>query len=150
MSLQDSTFIRREPFGVALVMGAWNYPVQLTLAPAVGAVAAWNAVFLKPSEVSPNVAALAERLVPAHLDKDLVKVVTGGVPETTELLRCRFDYVFFTGSPAGGRIVGEAANRHLTPCTLELGGLHNTFPSYLLNIFQKNTNYFCRKVPCVA
>ena len=95
----------------------------------VGALAAGNAVFVKPSELSENVAGLMSRLVPAYLDRDLVKVVTGGIPETTRLLELRFDYVFFTGSANVGRIVGAAANKHLTPCTLELGGTRSTVPS---------------------
>lgn len=122
LTLLDKTFIHRDPYGVVLVMGAWNYPVQLSLAPVIGALAAGNAAFIKPSELAENVAALMEKLVPRYLDRDLVKVVTGGIPETTELLKCRFDYIFFTGSPVVGKIVGAAANKHLTPCTLELGG----------------------------
>ncbi len=122
LTLLDGTFIRREPYGVCLVLGAWNYPVQLTFAPVVGALAAGNAVFIKPSELAPSVAELARKLVAAHMDRDLVKVVEGGVEETTRLLQLRFDYIFFTGSTRVGRIVGEAAARHLTPCTLELGG----------------------------
>jgi len=111
-----------EPKGVALIIGAWNYPVQLTVAPLIAALAAGNAVVLKPSELAPATSELLAKLVPGRLDPDAVAVVEGGVDETTELLRHPFDHIFFTGSTRVGRIVMEAAARHLTPVTLELGG----------------------------
>ncbi|MFG6475683.1 aldehyde dehydrogenase family protein [Microbacterium sp. P06] len=114
--------IVREPLGVVLVMAPWNYPVQLLLAPLVGALAAGNAVVLKPSELAPTVAAALARLIPLYLDPRAVAIVQGGVPETTELLEERFDHIFYTGSGAVGRIVMTAAAKHLTPVTLELGG----------------------------
>jgi aldehyde dehydrogenase (NAD+) len=114
--------IVREPLGVVLVIAPWNYPVQLCLAPLVGALAAGNAVVLKPSEVAPATSALLARLLPMYLDTSAVHVVEGGVPETTELLAQRFDHIFYTGNGAVGRIVLEAATKHLTPVTLELGG----------------------------
>ncbi len=117
----------REPLGVVLVIAPWNYPLQLTLAPLVGVLAAGNAAVLKPSEVAPATSAVLARLVPTHLDAEAVHVVEGGVPETTALLAERFDHVFFTGSGAVGRIVLEAAAKHLTPVTLELGGKSPTF-----------------------
>jgi len=122
LTLLDQTLIRREPFGVALVMGAWNFPVQLSLAPVVGAISAGNAVFVKPSELSSQTEKTIAKLMPRYMDKELVKVVTGGIPETTELLKLQFDFIFFTGSPMVGKIVGQAAAKHLTPCVLELGG----------------------------
>ncbi|MGO4597825.1 aldehyde dehydrogenase family protein [Terrabacter sp. 2RAF25] len=112
----------REPLGVVLVIAPWNYPLQLSLAPLVGALAAGNAVVLKPSEHAPATSALLARLVPEHLDPDAVHVVEGAVPETTALLAERFDHIFYTGNGAVGRIVMEAAAVHLTPVTLELGG----------------------------
>ncbi|NUO90668.1 MAG: aldehyde dehydrogenase family protein [Dermatophilaceae bacterium] len=112
----------REPLGVVLVIAPWNYPLQLSLAPLVGALAAGNAVVLKPSELAPATSALLARLVPAHLDPEAVHVVEGGVPETTALLAERFDHIFYTGNGTVGRIVLEAAAVHLTPVTLELGG----------------------------
>ncbi|MFD1052692.1 aldehyde dehydrogenase family protein [Terrabacter terrigena] len=112
----------REPLGVVLVIAPWNYPLQLCLAPLVGALAAGNAVVLKPSELAPATSALLARLVPKHLDPEAVHVVEGAVPETTELLAERFDHVFYTGNGTVGRIVLEAAAVHLTPVTLELGG----------------------------
>ncbi|KAK8379534.1 hypothetical protein O3P69_019458 [Scylla paramamosain] len=118
----DKSLLVREPYGVVLVMGAWNYPLQLSLIPAAGAIAAGNSVIIKPSEVSPATANAIAKYLPQYLDKDCFRVVLGGVPETTELLKERFDYVFYTGSTTVGRIVREAANKYLTPTTLELGG----------------------------
>ncbi len=112
----------REPLGVALVIGPWNYPVQLVLVPLAAALAAGNAVLVKPSEVAPTVSGVLARLLPDYVDPDAVAVVEGGVPETTAVLEQRFDHVFYTGNGAVGRIVAEAAARHLTPVTLELGG----------------------------
>ena len=117
----------REPLGVVLVIAPWNYPIQLTLAPLVGVLAAGNAAVVKPSEVAPETSRTIARLVPAYLDASAVHVVEGGVPETTALLRERFDHVFYTGNGTVGRIVLEAAAKHLTPVTLELGGKSPTY-----------------------
>jgi aldehyde dehydrogenase (NAD+) len=114
--------IHRDPRGVVLIIGPWNYPVQLLLAPLVGAIAAGNCATLKPSEVAPNVSAALARLVPRFLDPDAFVVVEGGVPETTALLEQRWDHIFYTGNGNVGRIVAGAAAKHLTPVTLELGG----------------------------
>ncbi|XP_012871832.1 PREDICTED: aldehyde dehydrogenase, dimeric NADP-preferring [Dipodomys ordii] len=119
---QDEAYIHSEPLGVVLIIGAWNYPFNLTIQPMVGAIAAGNAVVLKPSEVSENMAILLATIVPQYLDKDLYPVITGGVPETTELLTQRFDHILYTGSTGVGKIVMAAAAKHLTPVTLELGG----------------------------
>jgi aldehyde dehydrogenase (NAD+) len=116
------SWIVREPLGLALIIGAWNYPVQLTLAPLVGALAAGNCVVIKPSELAERTSATLARLLPRYLDSDAVAVVEGAVPETTALLEQRFDHIFYTGSAAVGRIVMTAAARHLTPVVLELGG----------------------------
>ena len=112
----------REPLGVVLVISPWNYPVQLALAPLAGALAAGNAVVLKPSEVAPATSETLARLLPRYVDPAAVRVVEGGVPETTELLTQPWDHIFFTGNGTVGRVVLEAAARHLTPVTLELGG----------------------------
>jgi aldehyde dehydrogenase (NAD+) len=111
-----------EPLGVVLVIAPWNYPVQLLLAPVVGALAAGNSVVLKPSELAPATSAVLAKLVPLYLDPRAVAVVEGGVDETTELLEQRFDHIFYTGNGTVGRIVMTAAAAHLTPVTLELGG----------------------------
>lgn len=121
-NIMDGTSVYKDPYGVVLVIGAWNYPIQLSLAPALGAIAAGNCVIIKPSEVAPVSAKLLARLVPEYLDKECYQVFLGGVPETTELLKNRFDYIFFTGSTAVGKIVHQAAAKFLTPTTLELGG----------------------------
>lgn len=114
--------VYREPLGVVLVIGPWNYPIQLVLAPLVGALASGNCAVLKPSELTPHCSALVAELVPAYLDPEVVRVVEGGVPETSALLAQRWDHIFFTGSTAVGKIVYQAAAEHLTPVTLELGG----------------------------
>jgi aldehyde dehydrogenase (NAD+) len=111
-----------EPLGVALVIAPWNYPVQLTLSPLATALAAGNAAVVKPSELVPETSAVLARLVRQHLDPEAVAVVEGGPEVSSELLEQRFDHIFFTGSTAVGRIVAEAAARHLTPTLLELGG----------------------------
>lgn len=118
----DGLYIYKDPLGVVLVIGPWNYPVQLTLLPLAGAIAAGNCIVLKPSDISVNVTALLSKLVPRYLDKECFKVFEGGVEETKELLKERFDYIFFTGSTAVGKIVHQAAAKYLTPTTLELGG----------------------------
>uniref|UniRef100_A0A8D2B389 Aldehyde dehydrogenase n=1 Tax=Sciurus vulgaris TaxID=55149 RepID=A0A8D2B389_SCIVU len=119
---QDESYIHSEPLGVVLIIGTWNYPFNLTIQPMVGAIAAGNAVVLKPSELSENMANLLATILPQYLDKDLYPVINGGVPETTEVLKERFDHIFYTGSTGVGKIVMMAAAKHLTPVTLELGG----------------------------
>jgi aldehyde dehydrogenase (NAD+) len=122
VALPGSSRLVPEPLGVVLVIGAWNYPVQGVLAPAVSALAAGNAVLIKPSELAPASSAVLARLVPRYLDSEAVRVVEGGVAETETLLRERFDHIVYTGSGRVGRIVMRAAAEHLTPVTLELGG----------------------------
>ena len=114
--------IHHEPLGTVLVIGPWNYPVQLALLPLVPALASGNCVLVKPSEVAAATSRLVAELVPKYLDPDAVRVIEGGVPETTELLALAWDHIFFTGSTAVGHVVMEAAAKHLTPVTLELGG----------------------------
>ncbi len=116
------SYIQREPLGVVLIIGPWNYPVQLVLVPLIGALAAGNCAVVKPSEVAPATSALLAEALPRYVDPDCVRIVEGGVPETTALLAERFDHIFYTGNGAVGRIVMEAAAKHLTPVTLELGG----------------------------
>ncbi|KAM8975170.1 aldehyde dehydrogenase family 3 member B1 [Pelodytes ibericus] len=118
----DTAFIRKDPFGVVLIISPWNYPVQLCLIPLVGAIAAGNCAVLKPSEISENTERLLTELLPRYLDKDCYTVICGGVEETTQLLLNKFDHIFFTGNPHVGKIIMAAAAKHLTPVTLELGG----------------------------
>ena len=120
--LPAKSYVVPEPLGVALVIGPWNYPLQLLLLPMAAAIAAGNAVVGKPSEIAPASSGAMARLVPEYLDPDAVAIVEGGVPETTALLEERFDHVFYTGNGRVGRVVMEAAAKHLTPVTLELGG----------------------------
>ncbi|NKX51290.1 aldehyde dehydrogenase family protein [Arthrobacter deserti] len=114
--------VQPQPLGVVLILAPWNYPVQLLLAPLVGALAAGNCAVLKPSELAPATAALLCRLVPEYLDPRVVAIVDGGPEGAAELLRQRFDHIFFTGGERAGREVAQAAARQLTPVTLELGG----------------------------
>ena len=116
-----------DPLGVALVLSAWNYPIYLLLTPVAGALAAGNAVVVKPSELAEQTSALLARLVPDYLDPDAVALVEGGVAQTTSLLVQDFDHVFYTGNGTVGRIVMRAASEHLTPVTLELGGKSPVF-----------------------
>ncbi|GAB5578183.1 aldehyde dehydrogenase family 3 member B1 isoform X4 [Prionailurus iriomotensis] len=118
----DSAFIRKEPFGLVLVIAPWNYPVNLTLVPLVGALAAGNCVVLKPSEFSRSTEKVLAEMLPRYLDQSCFAVVLGGPQEMGQLLEHKFDYIFFTGSSRVGRIVMSAAAKHLTPVTLELGG----------------------------
>ncbi|KIP52743.1 aldehyde dehydrogenase family protein [Leucobacter komagatae] len=111
-----------EPLGVALVIAPWNYPLMLALSPVIGAIAAGNAVVIKPSELAPETAGLIARIIPDALDTRAVAVIEGGVEETTALLSERFDHIFYTGNGKVGRIVAHAAADTLTPVTLELGG----------------------------
>ncbi|XP_074904527.1 aldehyde dehydrogenase family 3 member B1-like isoform X2 [Buteo buteo] len=130
----DSAFIRKDPYGVVLIIGPWNYPINLLLVPLIGAIAAGNCVVMKPSEITRNVERLVAETLPRYLDEDCFAVVTAGVEETTRLLENKFDYIFFTGSPSVGRIVMTAAAKHLTPVTLELGGKNPCYVSDSCNV----------------
>jgi aldehyde dehydrogenase (NAD+) len=123
MSVQPGkAWVQPEPLGVVLIIGPWNYPVHLVLAPLVGAVAAGNCAVLKPSENTPACSALLAKLVPEYLDAEAVAVVEGAADATQDLLDQGFDHCFFTGSPEVGKLVMAGAAKHLTPVTLELGG----------------------------
>jgi aldehyde dehydrogenase (NAD+) len=111
-----------DPLGVVLVIGPWNYPFQLVLAPLVGSIAAGNCTAIKPSELAQKTSQLVAKLVGRYFAPDFVRVVEGGIPETTGLLNLKFDHIFFTGSTHVGRIVLQAAAKNLVPVTLELGG----------------------------
>jgi aldehyde dehydrogenase (NAD+) len=114
--------LRHEPFGVSLIIGPWNYPLQLLLAPLVGAIAAGNTAVLKPSEFAPHTAAVISGMIKERFDENFIAVVEGGRDCAEALLREKSDKIFFTGSTGTGRLVMAAAARHLTPVTLELGG----------------------------
>lgn len=118
----DTCYVQREPLGVVLIIGPWNYPIHLLLLPLVGAISAGNCVIIKPSEVTPAVEAVVAELIPKYLSQDCFAVVRGGAEETKALLQNKFDHIFYTGSQSVGRIIMQAAALHLTPVTLELGG----------------------------
>lgn len=117
-----TSYVYPEPFGVVLIIGPWNYPMDLVITPLVGAIAAGNCAVLKPSEITPATAAVIEKIVGECFDPEYVAVVACGPRESQALLAERFDYILFTGGGVVGKIVMEAASRHLTPLTLELGG----------------------------
>lgn len=123
-----------EPKGVVLIISPWNYSVLLALEPMADALAAGNAICLKPSELSPNTSRLIAELVPQYLDPEAVRVVEGGPKETGELLKCQFNHIFYTGGGHVGKIVMRAAAKHLTPVTLELGGKSPCFVDRTVDI----------------
>ncbi|MBC8768781.1 aldehyde dehydrogenase [Arenibacter sp. BSSL-BM3] len=121
-NLPGKSYIIPEPLGVSLIIGAWNYPYQLSLAPAIAAIAAGNTVIIKPSELPINTSKAMAKLINENFDPNFFKVIEGGVAETTDLLNQKFDKIFFTGSVPVGKIVYQAAAKKLIPVTLELGG----------------------------
>ena len=121
------SYIIPEPLGTTLVIGAWNYPYQLSLVPAITSLAAGNTVILKPSELPAKTSAVMAKIINTNFPDNYFHVVEGGVKETSELLENRFDKIFFTGSIPVGKIIYKAAAKHLTPVTLELGGKSPTF-----------------------
>ncbi|MGB4852200.1 MAG: aldehyde dehydrogenase [Ignavibacteria bacterium] len=122
INFPSKSYIMPEPLGVTLVIGAWNYPFQLSLAPVIASISAGNTIILKPSEISSSCSKIMAQLINENFDPTFFKVIEGGIPETTELLTQRFDKIFFTGSVAVGKIISQAAAKYLTPVTLELGG----------------------------
>lgn len=117
-----SSTVYPQPRGVTLTIGPWNYPFQLVISPLVGALAAGNTAILKPSEMALEVSKVIAAMIKKHFVPEYVAVVEGGIAETTALLKERFEYIFFTGGKVVGQVVLEAAAKHLTPVTLELGG----------------------------
>ncbi len=124
------SWIVHEPYGLALIIGAWNYPINLTLAPLVGAIAGGNGAIVKPSEISAHTGELLGQLIPKYLDQKLFAVIQGGADQTNMLLDKCFDTIFFTGSGPVGKIILSKAATFLTPVTLELGGKS---PAVILN-----------------
>jgi aldehyde dehydrogenase (NAD+) len=120
--LPGKAWIEPQPLGVALIIGPWNYPISLAISPLVGAIAAGNCAIVKPSEVAPASSAVVAELIRDTFDPEFVAVFEGDAATSQALLACKFDHVFFTGGTQIGRIVMEAAAKHLTPVTLELGG----------------------------
>lgn len=120
--LGASSYSYPEPYGRALIIAPWNYPFQLAIAPLIGAMAAGNCAVIKPSELAPNTSSVLARMISETFDPGYIAVVEGALETSQALLAEPFDYIFFTGSSAVGKIVMEAASKHLTPVTLELGG----------------------------
>ena len=116
------SFRAPEPYGVALILSPWNYPIQLCLCPLVGAISGGNCAVVKPSAYAPATSAAIAKVLGEAFPPEYIAVVEGGREQNSALLEEKFDYIFFTGSVAVGKVVMEAAARHLTPVTLELGG----------------------------
>lgn len=136
-----SSWIQAEPYGVTYIIAPWNYPFQLAVAPMIGAMAAGNTAVIKPSEMAVHTSALLEKIINSNYDPAYLKVVTGGVNESKALLEQRFDYIFFTGGTEIGRYIYQAAAKHLTPVTLELGGKS---PCFVDETF--NTNWGIKRI----
>ena len=120
--LGSSSYIINEPKGVCLIISPWNYPINLTFGPLVSAIAGGNTVILKPSEMTPNSSKLMAKIVSELFNENEIALVEGEVETAQALLELPFNHIFFTGSPAVGKIVMKAASKHLTSVTLELGG----------------------------
>jgi aldehyde dehydrogenase (NAD+) len=126
--------VRRDPLGVTLIIGAWNEPFMLTLGPLTAAIAGGNTAVIKPSELAAACSTALAHLVPKYLDAEAFTVAEGAVPETTALLEQKWDMIFFTGSPGVGKIIHQAAAKHLTPAVLELGGKNPTIVHSSANV----------------
>ncbi|QDW22742.1 aldehyde dehydrogenase [Flavobacterium sp. KBS0721] len=122
LNFPSTDYIYKEPYGDVLVIAPWNYPFQLALCPLIAAVAAGNRVVLKPSELTPHTSAIIAKIIEKTFHVNHVEVFEGGVEVSNQLLTQRWDYIFFTGSVAVGKVVAKAAAENLTPITLELGG----------------------------
>ena len=132
--LGSSSWFTYEPKGVCLIISPWNFPLNLTFGPLVSAIAAGNTVILKPSEMTPNISGVMETVIKDLYDDNEIALVQGEVEVSKELLKLPFNHIFFTGSPAVGRIVMNAASKHLTSVTLELGGKSPTIVDKTANI----------------
>eukprot|EP00656_Telonema_subtile_P009242 TRINITY_DN1433_c0_g1_i4.p1 TRINITY_DN1433_c0_g1~~TRINITY_DN1433_c0_g1_i4.p1 ORF type:complete len:477 (-),score=89.51 TRINITY_DN1433_c0_g1_i4:304-1734(-) len=149
----NSCELRYIPRGTALVVGTWNFPNPLVWKPLASALAAGNTVLLKLNEICEHTSALMEELVAKYMDPTCVRVVQGGVEVATEVLKQRFDIIFYTGNTMVGRVVMRAAAEHLTPCVLELGGKNpvvvaadadiRTAARKIVDGRFKNTGQFC-------
>jgi aldehyde dehydrogenase (NAD+) len=134
INFPSSDYIYKEPYGKVLIISPWNYPFQLAMSPFISAIAAGNRVTLKPSELTPNTSSIISRIVRETFDLKHGLVITGDAGMAKELLSQRWDYIFFTGSVAVGKIVAKAAAENLTPVTLELGGKNPCIVDQTANI----------------
>lgn len=122
INFPSSSYIYHQPYGVSLVIGAWNYPILLSISPVLGSMAAGNCSIIKPSEMAGHSSGLLAQIINSNFDPGYLKVVEGAAETTQELLKQPLDYIFFTGSTGVGKIIMKAAAEQLTPVTLELGG----------------------------
>lgn len=122
VQFKSTSFVSPEPYGVVLIMAPWNYPMQLCFAPLIGAISAGNCSIIKPSAYAPAVSNAISKIISESFDPKFIAVVEGGREQNNALLEEKFDYIFFTGSVAVGKVVMAAAAKHLTPISLELGG----------------------------
>ncbi len=118
----SSSFIYTEPLGIVLIIAPWNYPFMLAIKPLIGAIAAGNCAILKPSEHTPHTSSAIAKIIKTNFDPSYITVIEGGIEVNQTLLAEKFDHIFFTGGTEVGKIIMEAAAKHLTPVTLELGG----------------------------
>jgi len=118
----NSTKIRYEPLGVALIYGSWNFPYFVTLKPLANAIAAGNCAIIKPSEMSPKSSGIIQKIVQKYLDNDCYRVILGDVNVSIQIGKFPFDLICFTGSTEKGKLVAKVAAENLIPCILELGG----------------------------
>ncbi len=122
MHFPSKTYTVAEPYGLSLIMSPWNYPFQLTIGPLIGSIAGGNCTIIKPSAFSANTSRVISKIIEENFEEEYITVIEGGRTENQALLNEKFDYIFFTGSVDVGKVVMEAASKHLTPVTLELGG----------------------------
>lgn len=118
----SKSYISPEAYGNVLIMSPWNYPMQLSVEPLIGAISAGCTAVIKPSAFAPNTALALKKIIEESFPSEYITVIVGGREENSQLLMEKFDYIFFTGGSVVGRVVMEAAAKHLTPVTLELGG----------------------------
>lgn len=118
----SSSHILHEPYGCTLIISPWNYPFQLMINPLVGAISAGNCAILRPSPLTPNVSSVIKEMIETHFDKTYIAVIEGSFEENQILMKQKFDFIFFTGSPGFGKEIMKAASEFLTPVILELGG----------------------------
>lgn len=121
-NMPSKNFVYREPYGVTLIISPWNYPFQLTMAPLIGAIAGGNTAIIKPSRKSANTTKVITSIIESNFDSKFISMIKAGSGGNEEILAQKYDYIFFTGSVAIGKIVMESAAKHLTEVTLELGG----------------------------
>lgn len=132
--LGSRSHIHYEPKGVVLIISPWNFPINLTFGPLVSAIAAGNCVMIKPSEHTPHASAVMRKIIEGLFDQNEVAVIEGGVEASTALLKHPFNHIFFTGAPSIGKVVMEAASKHLASVTLELGGKSPTIVDETANL----------------